>query len=263
MSRRIAADNYFSMIPEWVLDAKISATAVRLYCVLQRYANSDGLCHPSRRTLAERCGCSTATIDRAVDELVDIRALVVSHRRTERGDQTSNLYTVVTATPYAQVNRPLVTDDDTPLFTSDEQTKAIINESQEPNVPTDKKPIHGKALARRDAVTLANANAGKHIAQQWWDEQTIKPIGKRAWHSLLAVCTAAVTSGHTAEAVLKALNEIGTVPSVGHLDRVLKNGSARFETARERQNREANELHAKYVEEETAVVTQLFKGLGK
>ena len=63
--------------------------------------------------------------------------------------------------------------------------------------------------------------------------------------------------------MLKALNEIGTVPSVGHLDRVLKNGGVRFETARERQNREANELHAKYVEEETAVVTQLFKGLGK
>lgn len=263
MSRRIAADNYFAMIPEWVLDAEVSATAIRLYCVLQRYANSDGLCHPSRRTLAERCGCSTATIDRAVDELVAIRALLVAHRRTDRGDQTSNLYTVVTAPPYAQMHRPLLTDDDTPLCTSDEQTKASINESQEPNVPTDKKPVHGKAVVRKDAQTLAYANAGKQIAQQWWEAQTIKPIGKNAWHSLLAVCVAAVTSGHSAEAVLQALNEIGSVPSVGHLDRQLKQGPKRFETARERQNREATELHAKYQQEEQATVTELFRGLNK
>ena len=39
---KIIADNFFAIIPEWVLYADISPQAVRLYGVLRRYADRDG-----------------------------------------------------------------------------------------------------------------------------------------------------------------------------------------------------------------------------
>lgn len=84
----------FSLIPEWVLDAEISHAAVRLYCLLGRYADKDGQCWPSRRTLADRMRCSVDTLDRAVHELEAVKALSKTAQRSENGDQTSNLWVV-------------------------------------------------------------------------------------------------------------------------------------------------------------------------
>jgi len=85
----------FVIIPEWVLDSGISDRAIRLYCTLGRYADDvTGEAYPSRRTLGKRLGCSTDSIDRAKNELVEVGALSVVHRKDEAGDPTSNLYTV-------------------------------------------------------------------------------------------------------------------------------------------------------------------------
>lgn len=81
----------FAIVPEWVLDADISDRAVRLYCVLRRYADRNDRCHPSRKTLADRLATSTDSLDRATKELVSLGALVVTHRANEDG-QTSNDY---------------------------------------------------------------------------------------------------------------------------------------------------------------------------
>ena len=89
---RITADIYFAIIPEWVLYADISPSAIRLYCTLARYANDEGKSNPSRRTLADKMHCSTKTIDRAVAELVAIGALRVYHNTSREGDYTSNDY---------------------------------------------------------------------------------------------------------------------------------------------------------------------------
>lgn len=97
MPDEIEADLYFSIVPEWVLDADISSNAIRLYAILRRYADASGSCFPSRATLAGRMRCSRDTVDRAVRELVTIGALEVSSRRTESGDRDSNLYRVISA----------------------------------------------------------------------------------------------------------------------------------------------------------------------
>ena len=69
----VEAQMYFAVIPEWVLDLPISASSVRVYCCLRRYAdNKTGQCWPSRRTLAMRARCSIATLDRAVKELAEL-----------------------------------------------------------------------------------------------------------------------------------------------------------------------------------------------
>jgi Helix-turn-helix domain len=88
----------FAMLPEWVLDADISDRAVRLYTILALHADrNDGTSFPRRRTLARRLSCSVDSVDRAVKELLGIRALQREHRMEDpAGDrrQTSNLWTV-------------------------------------------------------------------------------------------------------------------------------------------------------------------------
>lgn len=88
----IRSTEYFAIIPEWVLHADISSNAVRLYAVLNRFANSRGHAWPSRKTIADQMRVSVATVDRAKDELVDIGALTVEPRTTPSGDPSSNLY---------------------------------------------------------------------------------------------------------------------------------------------------------------------------
>jgi hypothetical protein len=95
------ADNYFAIIPQWILFADISPQAIRLYAVLRTYAdNKTNESYPSRASLANDMKvASTRTVDAAIKELIGIGALKVSARRTETGDQTSNLYTLISTAP--------------------------------------------------------------------------------------------------------------------------------------------------------------------
>ena len=93
---KLIADNFFAIIPEWVLFADVSPQAVRLYGVLRRYADRDGSCFPSRKRLASDLRMeSTKPVDRALKELIAIGAITSEHRHTEQGDLQSNLYTVL------------------------------------------------------------------------------------------------------------------------------------------------------------------------
>lgn len=96
MDEKLIADNYFTIIPEWILYSEISPQAVRLYGVLRRYADRDGACFPSRKRLANDLRVeSTKPVDKAIKELEAIGAITVEHRYTEQGDLQSNLYTVL------------------------------------------------------------------------------------------------------------------------------------------------------------------------
>lgn len=111
----IKSDVYFSIVPEWVIDAPISAQAVRVYAVLCRYADKDdGTCFPSIRTLAERINVSESTIKRAIKELKTIGA-IKSQKRFDKatGEQTSNLYTVMRSKELIY-DLPHVIDDTSP-----------------------------------------------------------------------------------------------------------------------------------------------------
>ena len=81
MNDTLTAELRFSMIPEWVLDAGISDKAIRLYCVLARYAdNETHRAFPSRETLAKRMGCHAKSVDRAASELLKIGAVTKKQR---------------------------------------------------------------------------------------------------------------------------------------------------------------------------------------
>lgn len=89
----------FATTPEWILDAEISDRAVRLFGVLNRYVGAHNSAWPSRKTLAARLRCSSASVDRAIAELVRIGALVVERRYRTDGSLTSSLYWLWPKTP--------------------------------------------------------------------------------------------------------------------------------------------------------------------
>jgi DNA-binding MarR family transcriptional regulator len=97
--RRVSADNYFAIIPEWVLYSEISPTGKIVYAVLQRYANSENVCFPSRKTISERIHVSIKTVDRALDELEQLGALKTVRRMNSDGSFTSNLYHLTSTNP--------------------------------------------------------------------------------------------------------------------------------------------------------------------
>ena len=94
-----SSDQYFSIIPETVLYADISASAVRVYGVLRRHADKDdGTCYPGRARIAELGRMTPRTVDKAIDELIGIGALRVQKRHDPENPkkQLSNQYTVIT-----------------------------------------------------------------------------------------------------------------------------------------------------------------------
>jgi len=142
---KLIADNFFAIIPEWVLYADISPQAVRLYGVLRRYADRDGSCFPSRKRLASDLRMeSTKPVDKALKELVSISAITIEHRHTEQGDLQSNLYTVLSMPIGGEEKLPTL-----PLFgphgssrkeatvatETSQIRKAILKESQNKEVP--------------------------------------------------------------------------------------------------------------------------------
>lgn len=105
---QIRTDNYFAAFPHWVLDKKLSSSAIHLYLALLSYANWETkMGRPSRQTLATLMNCSIKTVDRAKDELVANGLLTYTRR-----PNNSNYYTVITANPHSDKN-------DTSKFGSD------------------------------------------------------------------------------------------------------------------------------------------------
>ena len=94
MTDRLRREYRFTTLPEHLIrDKRVSDRAVRLWCILDRYAGGDGEAFPLRATLADDLSCSVATVDRAINELVQ-RGWLAKERR---GDGDSNIYTLLIA----------------------------------------------------------------------------------------------------------------------------------------------------------------------
>lgn len=94
MSSSIQSDIRFSIIPEWVIDAEISDRAIRIYGILARYADNETLqAFPSRDLIAKRAHCHPKSVDRALEELIGIGAVLKHHRKSGNGFM-SNIYTL-------------------------------------------------------------------------------------------------------------------------------------------------------------------------
>lgn len=128
-ANRVTADNYFCIIPEWVLyHEKLPPLAVRLYGVLARVADHKTLVGEATRSeLAERLHVDVKTVDRAMKQLEDVGAVVVERGRFKGDMQLPNRYTVITA-------RPLCTgDSDEPGDGGDAHTAGDARDTHVPD----------------------------------------------------------------------------------------------------------------------------------
>lgn len=132
--RRGSTSDAFVIVPDWVLMLPISATSLRVYCVIRRHADArTGQCFPTRRTVATKARCSVASVDRSVKELVACGAILAERRKNKAGDWTSNLYTVLfteLCTVDAVEVLPSHSDDGTGRLNNDARTITNLNKKQ-------------------------------------------------------------------------------------------------------------------------------------
>jgi len=138
---KIEADNYFAIIPEWILDADISPRAKNLYCILWTYADrKDGSCYPSVTTLSKRVGVSRANTHKLINELLDLGAITKQNRVKDNVKQT-NLYFLITS-------KPSVVDDTTTSSSIVDDTRGstaddtrVVSETIHRTITNELKPI--------------------------------------------------------------------------------------------------------------------------
>jgi predicted transcriptional regulator len=165
MSNKISISRRFAIVDEWVINLEISDRAFKLYAILARYAdNNTHKAFPSRDTLAERLRCSKASVDRAVLELVDAKAIEKRHRA-----YNSVLYTVLIDPPEGvltgdnTMSSPVITDvltgDDVTITTELEPKNYIEKQTKAQRIPTDWEPSEAfKTECEEKFPTLSISN---------------------------------------------------------------------------------------------------------
>ena len=159
MTNKVSISRRFAIVDEWVINLDISDRAFKLYTILARYADkTTHKAFPSRDTLAARLRCSKASVDRAVIELVDAKAIGKKHRA-----YNSVLYTVLVDPPEG-----VVTGDETMssrvrtgVLTGDDVTRTT---ELEPNNYIEKQPKKATSLPDGFALSdsLREAMSEKH-----------------------------------------------------------------------------------------------------
>jgi hypothetical protein len=228
VSDEVYSDGYFAVVPEWVLDADVSAQAIRLYAVLRRYADQhSGQAFPSRRTLAARLRvASTRTVDAALDDLLRIGAVDISAQVRGDGGNGTSRYTVrgvqkprnvqKSRTP-AQQTAPGGAADCTPPVQQIAQAPAQQTAQLEPE-PLEPKPRnqtpapteqgadedgrHLRAVDDEEAKLrgkLAQTLAAEHY------EATGKLGGSKAFLAVRGIVLGALTAGHAEQQIRAAL----------------------------------------------------------
>ena len=85
--------NYpFGTFPEWVLNAKVSDRAFRLWCHLDRLRRGAESIEVKLQEIADWLGCSSRSIERSIGELKTVSALVVEPNVDGRGQRESTYF---------------------------------------------------------------------------------------------------------------------------------------------------------------------------
>ena len=123
--------NHFFMMPNGVFAQGLRPTCLSVLCYLQRCADRDGdTAFPSLRTIADACGVSRSTVQRALETLAEKGLVEILRRHGDHGRCTSNAYRLLL---WREVNRGGTHDDTgaiptvTPLLTRPTENKTHVN----------------------------------------------------------------------------------------------------------------------------------------
>ena len=118
------------------------------------------------------------------------------------------------------------TDEPSPVRPSPKSGLKVVSTdgvNTEDQDQTNDAPTAVVAIRETEVAVLDDPKArALAVAQRWWEGLGQKPIGRGAWHALLAVCEAGIKGGHSQQAVYDALLAVGAVPTIDRMDRILR-----------------------------------------
>jgi DNA-binding transcriptional regulator YhcF (GntR family) len=162
----------FSIVPEWVLNRELSATALKMYIVLARFADwKTGRAFPARDTLAERMRCSEKTVDRAIAELVEAECI----EKRSRGRYASAVYRVLQIDPRQTELSTLET------YLSDEQTDLSEREDKNDHltITNEREPLEQKL---NNYLETKKSNARNHrLPEDWYPSDRLLAMFANKW----------------------------------------------------------------------------------
>ena len=198
-------------------DSPFSGTKLLIHLALADISHDDGRFFASQSNLAKKGRCSIEYVRKVINELIDDGHLAIITKGNSRGK----------ATVYQLIWKKL------PNSVGDEEIAVV---SELPNLDGDNSPTlmpslpnstpyhssYTTILSTTEETAIAVPPSYELVARRWWEKQPVKPIGKSAWHSLLAICKAATDKDYTEEQIEQALDYIGTVPTIRQMDLVLR-----------------------------------------
>lgn len=138
----------------WVIRLKLSPAASVVYDALGLYANfKSGHAHPCIETLCKETGFSASTVKRAIKELEERGAIIVTRTVTQRGRHSH--YRLPRDPHGSSVNFARVMGDPCASVTSDLITRTSINKNQITNILEDsQKTALTNAYPKRDGAVM-------------------------------------------------------------------------------------------------------------
>lgn len=241
----------------WVWDnSPYAETKLLIHLALADIAHKDGRFFASQTQLSTMARCSTEYIRKVIKELEQNNHLKIVTKGNGRGNATVyqliGLETPNASLPFTKEGKkpqselPLL-DDINPQLWDDKPPTLTPQTPNSASIPT----VLYNCPNTTDAIA-------KTIAKNFWDKQEIKPLGKKAYWSLLEVCKAALNNGYSAYEIEFTLDKLGIVPNMAFMDSALKrNMKEAREIDRSRKDREiaieATQRHLERVSDPEAV----------
>jgi len=187
-------------------------TKLLIHLGMADHANEEGRFFVAQTSLARKARSSVEYVRRTVATMIEDELLIIEKKGHSKGRATeyrllpnlvgrSEKVLAVANSPTLEVQLPNF-DPATPQLSS--VTNVLYNS---PNTNLNNESF--KVLA-------------KECAEEWWLQQSPRPIGKGAWHALLKVCEASTERGYSKEQIATALNQVGVVPSIQQMERALR-----------------------------------------
>lgn len=206
-------------------DSPYNGTRLILHLALADMAHDDGRFFASQTHLAKKSRCTTHYIREVINEMIAQGYIVIVTKGNSRGNAT--VYQLLF--PVEKLPN-LDRESESELPNSDRGNSQTLT-PQLPN-STSHHSSYTPVLSttKSDELAIAIRPEFEEIAKRWWEKQQVKPLGKGAWHSLLKICEAATKRGHSKEEIERALDYIGTVPTMRQMDLVLRGVGVRGKT---------------------------------
>lgn len=152
----------FGMVPTWVIrHLELKDVDVRLYALMAAKAFTDGAHKAPQAELAAEMGVHPSTVRRALERL-NGRALDVVPTRTEAGDQGANVYRLYWSDPSANLQKRVVTDDQTPLHVRADR----VSTDEHPSLQSERPSSH-TTTSPADLQPVVVPDALEQIVRAW------------------------------------------------------------------------------------------------